>query len=208
MPSPVRSDSARMRAEHLRQLRARHHAVLHVVVRRDAPHRGERRLAPLPDARALLLVWRHLDDGRARSAGRSPRRSRTARALRPPARRARRSASCRPAGKFGCTAASAASMRQRVHHLDRRRDDARRDDLRHRGARVADACRRRPAASARVSGLRRIRTTTLVTTASVPSLPTISAEQIGPGRVGAAGCRCAPARRRAAPPRPRGRGAP
>ena len=41
--------------EHLGQLRARHDAVLHVVVRRHAAHRRERRLASLPDAIALRL---------------------------------------------------------------------------------------------------------------------------------------------------------
>ena len=35
-----------------------------------------------------------------------------------------------------------------------------------------------------LSGLRRIRTTTLVTMASVPSDPTIRRQQIGPGRIG------------------------
>ena len=35
--------------QHLRQARARDHAVLHVVVGRDPAHRGERRLAGLPD---------------------------------------------------------------------------------------------------------------------------------------------------------------
>ena len=42
--------------EHLGQLRARHDAVLHVVVRRHAPHRRERALPPLPDPRAMFLV--------------------------------------------------------------------------------------------------------------------------------------------------------
>ena len=48
--------AARMRPSTSGSLRARHHAVLHVVVRRHAAHRGERRLAALPDARALLVV--------------------------------------------------------------------------------------------------------------------------------------------------------
>ena len=48
-------------AQHLRQLRARHDAVLHVVVRRHAAHRRERRLASLPDPRALVVVLRDLD---------------------------------------------------------------------------------------------------------------------------------------------------
>ena len=40
-------------AQHLRQLRARDDAVLHVVVGADPAHRGERRLAPAPDRGAL-----------------------------------------------------------------------------------------------------------------------------------------------------------
>ena len=45
--------------EDLGQLGARDHAVLHVVVRRHASHRGERRLASLPDPLALRLIFRH-----------------------------------------------------------------------------------------------------------------------------------------------------
>src|SRR5439155_23239246 len=42
--------------QHLGQARARHDAVLDVVARRDPAHRGERRLAAAPDARAVLRV--------------------------------------------------------------------------------------------------------------------------------------------------------
>ena len=98
---PVRSDSARMRAEHFGQLRPRHDAVLHVVVRRDAAHRRERRLASLPDPRALLVVGRHFDDGRAGApADRLDRREELAH-LRHAGRRARRSGWCRPAESSG-----------------------------------------------------------------------------------------------------------
>ena len=66
MPSPawktlatIMSYSLRQRVdalEHLRQLRARDHAVLDEVVGGDAPHRGERGLAHLPEELALGLV--------------------------------------------------------------------------------------------------------------------------------------------------------
>ena len=52
-------------AQHLRQLRARHDAVLHVVVGADAAHRGEGRLASAPDGRAVGGVGRDPDLGRA-----------------------------------------------------------------------------------------------------------------------------------------------
>src|SRR5579863_3254850 len=45
-------------AENLRQRGARDDAVLNDVVRRDASHSGESRLAPLPDERALGLRLR------------------------------------------------------------------------------------------------------------------------------------------------------
>ena len=50
--------------QHLGQLGARDHAVLHVVVGREPAHRGERRLARLPDQRALGLVLGDADAGR------------------------------------------------------------------------------------------------------------------------------------------------
>ena len=93
-------------------------------------------------------------------------------------------------GKFGWTAASTAMSASAVHHLDRRRDDARRDDLGHGGARGADRCRTRPAASARSRVVAGSARSTFVTTASVPSDADQHAEQIGTGRVGNRGCRC------------------
>ena len=47
--------------------RARDHAVLHVVVRRDAAHGGEGRLACAPDQLALGLVLGNADAVRARA---------------------------------------------------------------------------------------------------------------------------------------------
>ena len=128
-------------AEHLRQLRARHDAVLHVVVRRHAAHRGERRLAPFqmrarcssvcatsivvaPCRRQIVLDDRRTAPSTS-AAGPSSSTIRTVSA----------------SGKFGCTAASAASDRERVHHLDRGRDDAGADDVGHRGAAGVDRCR-------------------------------------------------------------------
>ena len=177
--------------QHLGQPGARHDAVLHVVVRRHPAHRGERRLPALPDPRALRrrscatsmvvapLLPADLLDHR-----------RTARAPRRRARRARRSARCRPAGKSGCTAASAARIASAVHHLDRRRNDARADDVRDRGAAARRSCRTPPAASARASGLRRIRTVTLVTIRQRALRADQQAEQIRARRVRAARCRC------------------
>ena len=52
-------------AEHLGQLGPRHHAVLHVVVRRHAAHRGECRLAAFPDPLPLRLILGHLHRQRA-----------------------------------------------------------------------------------------------------------------------------------------------
>ncbi len=52
-------------AEHLRQPRAGHDAVLHVVVGGDAAHRGERRLPPLPEQRAVGVARRGADLERA-----------------------------------------------------------------------------------------------------------------------------------------------
>ena len=111
MRSPDRASSVADAAQHFGQLRARHDAVLHVVVRRDAAHRGERGLAAFPDPLAL----------RRRCA-----RSRSSVA---PARAAHRfdavansssTSTCGPSsstirtasavGNSGCTAASAASI--------------------------------------------------------------------------------------------------
>ena len=74
-----------------RQARARHDAVLHVVVRADPAHRGERRLPSAPHRRPVGRVGRRCGSPTRRARGRAPRRARDP--LRParPARRARRS---------------------------------------------------------------------------------------------------------------------
>ena len=56
---------ARRCAEHSGQLRARHDAVLDVVVGADAAHRGEGGLASAPDARAVVGVGGDADLARA-----------------------------------------------------------------------------------------------------------------------------------------------
>ena len=67
----ARCESSSIRRSTLGQLRARHDAVLHVVVRADPAHRGERRLAAAPDRCAVRRVGRDADLARAvRSADR------------------------------------------------------------------------------------------------------------------------------------------
>ena len=84
--------------QHLRQLRPRHDAVLDVVARRDAPHRGERGLAALPDERPLGGASTRRAAPRRRSRGRSPRPPRRRPRPAPRRRRARRSAARRRSG--------------------------------------------------------------------------------------------------------------
>ena len=60
-------------AQHLGQPRARDHAVLDVVGRRDPAHRRERRLARPPDQRPLVLVAGDADLERAGVARTAPR---------------------------------------------------------------------------------------------------------------------------------------
>ena len=117
--------------EHLGQLRARDHAVLDEVVRRDPAHRRERRLAHLPEQRALGLVARdphvvgaaaladrhHLvEAGLALALG----------AVELDQQRGGARAPARLAHLLGRL------DRARVHHLDRARDDAALHDRRHR----------------------------------------------------------------------------
>ncbi len=78
--------------QHFGQLRPRHDAVLHVVVRRDPSHRGKRRLASFPDPLALALVARDLHRRRRPPRGTRARRRRRVRPLRSADHRARRSA--------------------------------------------------------------------------------------------------------------------
>ena len=121
--------------EHLGQPRARYDGVLHDEVRRDAPHRAERFLASLPEARAL----------RPRRARRAPSARRcSCRAPRPSRRRARarRRAVQLDQQRRGRVGRIAGGVDRRLHgadrrlvdHLERGGNDSRRHDRRH-GAR-------------------------------------------------------------------------
>ena len=121
--------------EHFRQLRARHDGVLHDEVRRHAAHRAERLLASLPEARALDVVARDAHGSRAvRSAERLDRRDvdleTGERAVDLDEQRGRRVR--RIAGRVDRRFHGA--NRRLIDHLERGRNDARRDDRRH-GAR-------------------------------------------------------------------------
>ena len=147
--------------QHLRQPGARHDAVLHVVVRRDAAHRRERRLAPLPDPRALLVGLARPRSSSRRGAGRS------------------RSTIVEELAHFGGrtielddqhgVGGGKIRMHRRFGRADRERDPSSRPPpARCRRAMMSEtprrrrrSCRTRRAASAPLSGRRRIRTVTL-----------------------------------------------
>ena len=128
--------------EHFRQPRSRHDAVLHVVVRRHTAHRGERRFAAPPDARALLVIRRDLD---GRGTG-TP--ARLLDDLKQRSDLCRRTVELDDQNRVGRREVRMHRglrrlNRERVHHLDGRRDDARADDRRHRLAPRIDAVERR-----------------------------------------------------------------
>ena len=134
MRSPERCFERADASEHFRQLRSRNHAVLHVVVRRDAAHRGERRLAAFPDARALVVVAGNLDLG---AAGAPADRFDE---LEEPVDLRLRAVELHDQHRFGLREIRMHSRFGRfdgepVHHLDRGWNDAGRDDLGDRGAR-------------------------------------------------------------------------
>jgi hypothetical protein len=128
--------------QHLGQTRPRDDPVLHVVVRRDAPHRRKRRLAAAPDARAMLVARRHLDGRRAAAAADVDDHVEQ-----------RRDLGLRPVelddqdgvgiGEVRVHRGLGRADRQRVHHLDRRRDDAGADDVGHGAAAAFDRVERR-----------------------------------------------------------------
>ncbi len=117
-------------AQHERNLGARNHAVLDVVVRTDAAHRGKRALAPLPHQLTFAFVARRSNlerSARARDLDGLRRRVFGFR-LDPIDVDQQRSADVeRPidAGRLHDRL-----DRQFVHHLDRGRDDAGGDDTR------------------------------------------------------------------------------
>ena len=105
------------------------------------------------------------------------------RALRPTARRARRSGSCRPAGSSGCTAASAASIASAsiISTAAGTMPAAMISDT----AAPASLMLSNAASSVcTLSGLRRIRTTTFVTIGERAFAADEQPEQVGAGRVG------------------------
>ena len=138
--------------QHLRQLRARHDAVLDVVVGRDPAHRRERRLAALPEQRPLGVVGRHAHLEGAGLAADPLHRAHVVGDLDGDAvelddqhrRRARRVAGvdCRLGGL----------NRQLVHHLDRGGEDPGGDHARDGSAR---GVRRVEAGEQRLHDLRR-----------------------------------------------------
>ena len=114
--------------QHLGQLRPRHDAVLHVVVGRHPAHRRERALAAEPEQRALGVVARHAHLERAARAADSVDRGRVLLDLHGDAvelDEQERLGSLRVAGVVGLLGGD---DREAVHHLDRGRQDSRRDD--------------------------------------------------------------------------------
>ena len=123
-------------AQHLRQLGARHDAVLHVVVRADPSHRREGRLAAAPDLRTVVGLGRDADLARAVLAADRLDALEVALDLgeRPveldDQHRAAAVRVVRVHRRLGCL------DRDRVHHLDRGRQDPLRDRVRDRGTRL------------------------------------------------------------------------
>ena len=131
-----------MRFEHFGQPRARHDAVLDVVVRRDAAHRRERRLASAPDARALLVGLRDVDGRRAVALAGSDHDVEERADLR------RRAVELDDqhrvgVGEVGMHGGLGRANRQRVHHFDGGRNDPGRDDVGHDCAAGVDGVERR-----------------------------------------------------------------
>ena len=136
--------------QHLGQPRARDDAVLDVVARRDPAHRRERRLAAAPDrARAPPAVSAACSSNAPHSRQIALDRGRVLGHLRRRARRARRSAPRRRRpGSPGCDRRLDRLERERVHHLDRGRQDPGRDHVRDGLARGVGRLERRRAACA------------------------------------------------------------
>ena len=120
--------------------------------------------APLARARPARAPWRR---GRSLPGGRSAYRPR------PPCRRVRRSAPPRRRADSRRAIGFHRADRDAVHQLKPRRNDAARDDRRHRPP--AASIEGKPISSARASGgFGRMRTVTCVTTPSRPSDPVTS----------------------------------
>ena len=197
---PVLALELRDPLEHLGQLRAGYDAVLDVVVVADPAHRGERRLAPLPEERALGVVGRDPDLDRPALAADplDARRDRPRPGRR--CRRARRSGPLPQSGYPGWTAASAASSvsRSMISIAPARMPAAITPET----AAPASLGESKPASSVRtVSGRRRMRSVMRVAMPSVPSEPISDAHQVEPVVVEPLAAEVHDARRRGARPR-------
>ena len=120
--------------QHRAERRPRHHPVLDDVRRADPAHRGERRLAPGPDARPFGRVVGRLDLGgpgrlAQRAHGRQLRLDLRGRAV-----QFHQQHCARPGRIVAVHGLLRGLDGQRVHHLDRRRQDPGRDDVGHRPA--------------------------------------------------------------------------
>ena len=117
-------------AQHSGKLGSRNHPVLHVVVRRDAAHRRERRLASLPDPLALACIPRHLNVARTSVLTDLLDQAEQLRDFR------LRSVELDDEhgvglGEVWMHGGLHSLDGESIHHLDRRRDDARGDDVGH-----------------------------------------------------------------------------
>ncbi len=117
-------------AQHLGQPRARDDAVLHVVVGRDPPHRGEGRLAPLPEEGAGGVVRGRPELEGAALAADALHLGRVVLDLLGDAVELDEEHGARAVRVARRDRALGGLDRQAVHHLDRRRHDAGRDDAR------------------------------------------------------------------------------
>ena len=178
-PQPVLASELADPAQHLRQPRPRHDPVLDVVVGRHAAHRGERRLAPAPEQRPLRLVGRDADLERAAREAELAHRGHVLLDLDGDAVELDEQHGAR-AGRVARRDCRLGGLdRERVHHLDRRRQDPGRDRPGHgRGGLVRRSGTRR-GASARPRACRSTRSVTFVAMPSVPSEPTTTPSRSG-----------------------------
>src|SRR5712692_6771058 len=123
-------------AQHCRQLRPRDDAVLHVVVRADAAHGRERRLAPLPEQGPLVVVGGDADFARAVLAADALDCLQVLLDLEGHAVELDDQDGARVLGVVRVHRRLGRLDRQPVHHLDCRGQDPRRDDPGDGGARV------------------------------------------------------------------------
>ena len=117
--------------ERLRELRARDHAVLHIVARRNPAHRAEGVLAPFPQQLALAIVARHAHLARlVRLAHLAHRcRLRLGRFAQPFQLDQKHGRAVQ--GETGVDVRLDGAQRPAVEHFARRRSDPARGDVRH-----------------------------------------------------------------------------